>query len=72
MMRCGAVWAPCGCSVGTQSAGLTGLGEPNIDWVKLANGYGIEAETVTDYDGLAAALRHGLQVDGPYLIAAVF
>lgn len=56
---------------GAQSTGLTDLSGPNIDWVKLANGFGVEAVAVTDYNSLLTELRRGLEMDGPFLIAAM-
>ena len=52
------------------TANLTRLDNPRIDWVALARGYGVEAVRVTTNSELAAALRHGLALDGPLLIQA--
>jgi acetolactate synthase-1/2/3 large subunit len=52
------------------TANLTRLDNPRIDWVALARGYGVEAVRVTNNGELAAALRHGLALDGPLLIQA--
>ena len=49
---------------------LTDLGKPRIDWVDLAQGYGVtavRAETAADF---ASALSRGLSVKGPFLIEA--
>ncbi|WP_309751793.1 acetolactate synthase large subunit [Novosphingobium sp.] len=51
-------------------ANLTRLDKPRVDWVALAQGYGVEAVCATTNAELAAALRHGLTLDGPLLIQA--
>jgi acetolactate synthase-1/2/3 large subunit len=51
-------------------ASLTKLDKPRVDWVALAQGYGVEARRVTTNGELAAALEHGLALDGPLLIQA--
>ncbi len=44
---------------------------PELDWVALAKGHGVEAVRVTDMDGFNTALAAGLGRKGPYLIEAV-
>ncbi|MBA4760038.1 acetolactate synthase large subunit [Sphingosinicella sp.] len=51
-------------------ASLTRLDQPRVDWVALAQGYGVEAVRVTTNAELAAALKKGLALDGPLLIQA--
>ncbi|MEJ2459298.1 MAG: thiamine pyrophosphate-dependent enzyme, partial [Novosphingobium sp.] len=51
-------------------ANLTRLDNPRVDWVALAQGYGVEAIRATTNAELAAALRRGLSLDGPLLIQA--
>jgi acetolactate synthase-1/2/3 large subunit len=51
-------------------AALTRLDKPRVDWVSLAQGYGVEALRVTTNGELAAALARGLAHDGPLLIQA--
>ena len=51
-------------------ANLTKLDHPKVDWVALAQGYGVEAVRATTNGELASALRHGLTLDGPLLIQA--
>ena len=51
-------------------ANLTKLDHPKVDWVALAQGYGVEAVRATTNGELAAALGHGLTLDGPLLIQA--
>ncbi|MEP7349903.1 MAG: acetolactate synthase large subunit [Sphingorhabdus sp.] len=51
-------------------ANLTRLDKPKVDWVALAQGYGVEAVRATTNGELADALRDGLTLDGPFLIQA--
>jgi len=48
---------------------VPGLDLPGLDFVSLAAGYGCLAETVTAEAGLAEALRRGLDMQQPYLLA---
>lgn len=48
------------------------LNRPDLDWVSLAKGMGVEAARATDVTSLAAEIRRGLQSQGPYLIEAIF
>ncbi len=64
-------------NVGVQNPGpravdMLSLDRPDLDWVQLANGMGVEAARVDDLDGLRRALDAGLQSDGPYLVELVF
>jgi acetolactate synthase I/II/III large subunit len=54
-----------------RSKKLTDLAQPAIDWVSLAQGFGVPGISVSDTDSLTAALRHALATPGPYLIEAV-
>ncbi|BAV64434.1 acetolactate synthase large subunit [Sphingobium cloacae] len=49
---------------------LTVLADPKTDWTALAAGYGVEAVRVTTPAEFSAALRRGLELDGPLLIQA--
>lgn len=51
-------------------ANLTVLDKPRVDWVALAQGYGVDAVRATTNAELAEALRRGLTLDGPLLIQA--
>jgi acetolactate synthase-1/2/3 large subunit len=44
------------------------LNRPNLDWVQMARGMGVDACRVSDARDLARAMETGLAVDGPYLI----
>jgi acetolactate synthase I/II/III large subunit len=49
---------------------LTDLGEPCIDWVDLAQGYGVPAVRAETAAEFSSALARGLSVKGPFLIEA--
>ncbi|MWV26852.1 acetolactate synthase large subunit [Erythrobacter sp. GH3-10] len=51
-------------------ANLTKLDHPRVDWVSLAQGYGVEATYARTNGELAEAMRRGLSLDGPMLIQA--
>ena len=60
-------------NVGVQNPGpravdMLTLNRPNLDWVSMAKGMGVEAQKVDDLTALAKAFEKGLSVDGPYLI----
>ena len=60
-------------NVGVQNPGpravdMLTLNRPNLDWVSMAKGMGVEAQKVDDLAALAKAFEKGLSVDGPYLI----
>ena len=44
------------------------LQRPNLDWLALARGHGVEAGRAHDLDAFARELRRGLVSQGPYLI----
>ncbi|MCB1970191.1 MAG: acetolactate synthase large subunit [Geminicoccaceae bacterium] len=61
---------------GVQNAGphtrsLADLGQPPIDWVSLARGFGVQASRATTVEELDKALRRGIAEPGPSLIEAV-
>ncbi len=47
---------------------MTTLGPPNMDWVKLSEGFGVPAVSVDSTEGLARALEKALANNGPNLI----
>ncbi len=64
-------------NVGVQNPGpravdMLSLDRPDLDWVQMANGMGVEAARVDDLDGLRRALDAGLSSEGPYLVELVF
>ena len=44
------------------------LGNPNLDWVKLANGMGVEAARTNTLEGVADLMRQSFASDRPFLI----
>lgn len=54
-----------------QTAALTSLDTPVIDWLAVARGFGVEGVRVDTAEGLAEALSQGLAIDGPFVIEAV-
>jgi acetolactate synthase-1/2/3 large subunit len=44
------------------------IGNPDLDWVSLAKGHGVEGGVATTLDELAREFKRGLAVKGPYLI----
>ena len=64
-------------NVGVQNPGpramdMLNIDRPDLGWVAMANGMGVEAQQVNDCDALAAALQAGLATEGPYLVEVVF
>jgi acetolactate synthase-1/2/3 large subunit len=53
---------------GTQAAALTSLADPRMDWVALANGFGVSATRVTSNGDLRHTLTTALRDGGPHLI----
>ncbi len=50
---------------------LTDLGNPRLDWVTIAQGFGVPGSRATTADELSAALRRSFAEPGPSLIEAV-
>ena len=55
---------------GAASLALTGLDNPEISYVKVAEGFGVEARTVRTGEELTDALHHSFTSSGPMLIEA--
>ena len=53
---------------GPRAIDMLTLDRPNLDWVSMAKGMGVEAEKVDELGALAKAFDRGLASDGPYLI----
>lgn len=53
---------------GRKALDMLSLGNPNLDWVSLAKGLGVEGRRVETIDELVAAFRAGVKTQGPYLI----
>ena len=56
---------------GPQARALTDLGDPHIEWTKLAEGYGVPAVQVDTGEALAGAFSDALAAKGPVLIEAL-
>lgn len=55
---------------GPASLALTGLDNPEISYVKVAEGFGVEARAVRSGEALTEALHYSFTVPGPMLIEA--
>jgi len=58
--------------VGPKGLSMFDLTNPVLDWVKLAEGMGVESVRVESTAGLAAACRSAMSQRGPRLIEALF
>jgi acetolactate synthase-1/2/3 large subunit len=47
------------------------LGNPDIDWVKMAGSLGVAGSRATSMEELAVAFQAGLDENGPYLVEIV-
>jgi acetolactate synthase-1/2/3 large subunit len=56
---------------GPAARALTNLGEPGLDWVKVATGMGVPAVRVETADTMVRELGRALAESGPHLIEAV-
>ncbi len=56
---------------GRKALDMLDLSRPELNWVQMANGMGVEAVRVEDCETFHAALIAGLAVNGPYLIEVV-
>ncbi len=56
---------------GKAAKSLTSLGDPAVDWVSLARGFGVPAIKVETAEALATGLERALAEPGPALIEAV-
>ncbi|MBI3369552.1 MAG: hypothetical protein HY021_14220, partial [Burkholderiales bacterium] len=57
-----------GATPGPTAMSMLDLGNPDLDWVKLANGLGVEAARATTLDALADLMRRSFRQAGPFLI----
>ena len=56
---------------GPRAQDMLSLDRPALDWVNIATGMGVEAESVETADALCRAFERGLAVEGPYLVEVV-
>ena len=57
-----------GATLGPTAMSMLDLSDPNLDWVKLANGMGVEAARATTLEECAGLMRQSFKQDGPFLI----
>jgi acetolactate synthase-1/2/3 large subunit len=53
---------------GPRAVDMLSIGRPDLDWVSLARGMGVEASRAKTCDQLVKVLGAGLRTEGPYLI----
>lgn len=53
---------------GPEARALTDLGHPDLDWVSLARGFGVEATRATTSEELRDGLARGVATEGPSLV----
>lgn len=51
--------------------GDTYIGDPEVDFVKICNGHGVEAERIHQKENLDGALQRMLDYDGPYVLEVI-
>ncbi len=56
---------------GPAAAAMLGLGNPEIDWVKLSESLGVPAEAAATAEVFDAALERAFAAEGPRLVAAM-
>ncbi len=60
-----------GANPGRTAMDMMDLGNPDLDWVKLANGMGVEGARTTTLEGCADLMRQSFAQDGPFVIELV-
>ncbi len=56
---------------GRKANDMLTIDRPDLDWVGLARGMGVEASRAQDLDALAGQFRRALACEGPYLLEVV-
>ncbi len=64
-------YANVGANPGQTAMDMLDLGRPDLDWVKLANGMGVEAAKATTLEECAELMRGSFKRDGPFLVELV-
>lgn len=64
-------YASVGATPGQTAMDMLDLGSPDLDWVKLANGMGVEAARATSLEACADLMRQSIKRDGPFVIELV-
>ena len=57
--------------MGERARSMMSLGDPDVGFVALAQGFGVEGTTVSTTEALAEALTRSFATSGPYLVEAV-
>jgi len=57
-----------GAAIGPTAMSMLDLGNPNLDWVKLANGMGVEAARATTLEACGDLMLQSFRQSGPFLI----
>ena len=55
-------------STGANTRALIDLAGPDLDWVRIAKGFGVPAVSVSSAKELAEGLKRGMSEKGPFLI----
>ncbi len=58
-------------TTGQRANDMLTLDRPDLDWVALAKGHGVEAGKAANLEEFAQQFKRGLAVSGPYLIELV-
>ena len=53
---------------GPRAVDMLSLDRPDLDWVAMAKGMGVDGQRVDTAEALAKALTVGLRAKGPYLV----
>jgi len=56
---------------GHKALDMLEIGRPDLDWVAMARGMGVDAARVHSAEEFCRAVRNGIAVEGPYLIEVV-
>ena len=60
-----------GAKTSAVSEDLLTLDRPDIDWVRIASGFGVEAERAASMEAFNAAFQRSIETHGPRLIELV-
>ncbi len=66
-----AEYANVGAEPGQTAMDMLDLGRPDLDWVKMASGMGVEAARANSLEGCAALMRGSFGRGGPFLVELV-
>lgn len=60
-----------GATPGATAMQMLDLGNPSLDWVKLAEGMGVEAARATSLEQCASLMKASFAQSGPFLIELI-